>query len=95
MSLLATSIFLLCAIIANGLSYLCHPRQTLLHRPLPAIPWLLCGGFIHLNGFFTAHTYLGLLKASVMYALVSAMCLCVIFLLASISKRRLLASKLG
>jgi len=95
MSLLATSIFLLCAIIANGLSYLCHPRQSLLHRPLPAIPWLLCGGFIHMNGFFTAHTYLGLLKASVLYALVSASFLCLMLLLASISKRRLLVSKLG
>lgn len=95
MSLLATSIFLLCAIIANGLSYLCHPRQSLLHRPLPAIPWLLCGGFIHLNGFFSAHTYLGLLKACVMYALVSAICLCLMLLIASISKRFLPASKLG
>ena len=59
MSQLATTIFLLSVIIANGLIYLCHQRQSWLNKPLPAIPWMICGFFIHINAFFTAHTYLG------------------------------------
>ncbi|MBC3833265.1 hypothetical protein H8K33_17275 [Undibacterium amnicola] len=95
MSQLATTIFLLSVVIANGLIYLCHQRQSWLNKPLPAIPWMICGFFIHINAFFTAHTYLGLLNASLIYLLVSALSLGLTFLIGSLLRKRLLSSKLS
>lgn len=92
MSLLAICIFLFSAIIANGLRYLCLQRQSLLDKPLPAMPWMVCGILTHLNAFFTAHTYLGLLKASVIYLLVSGLCLILSFVLTWLCKKQLYSS---
>jgi drug/metabolite transporter (DMT)-like permease len=95
MSTLAITTFLFSVAIANGLIYLCHQRQSWLDKPLPRLPWMVCGFFIHMNAFFTAHTYLGLFKASLIYMLVSILSLAFFFFIVSFVRKHILASKLN
>ncbi len=88
MTILATIIFLFCIISANLLIYLCHRNQAYLEKPLPALPWLVCAGLVHLHAFFAAYTYLSPLAACFIYLIVCMLSLSLIPFISLVIKRK-------
>ncbi|MBC3880243.1 hypothetical protein H8K35_05070 [Undibacterium sp. LX40W] len=88
MSTLAICIFILSTIIATSLAYLCLQNQRLLTKPLTTIPWMSCAALVHLNAFFTAHTYIGPWKALAVMGLANAIMLVLISFFDSFLRKR-------